>query len=284
MAEHDGAKSSMSALKMPEPPIIAAGALGGPFVIYGSTPIRNALTYAANDASLSIMQCYRASFTRGFLSGWTGGQFYAVAACPQFVCIGPVYHAYASVLGAPGAVLLTGITESLIVHGAEKKNGQLSFNMKGGSIPTSRIQNALNPVGAGLSIHIMRNVSAMIGMRLLCDPITRAYEKLLGAKSTAVTVAGDFSSNVVSACISMPLHQLWNKTISTPEMWEASPAERLRMMRRYLSEQYLVTTASGGSRISTVILRDAFLRSAYIASIYTVFVNIERAFVRHWPF
>lgn len=274
----------LSHFKMPEPPIIAAGAMGGPFCIYASTPIRNALTYAASDASLSILGCYRESFTGGFLRGWTGGHFYAIAACPQFVCLGPMYHAYASICGAAGGVFLAGLTESLIVHGAEKKNAQLSVNMKGGRIPVNLIQNPFMPFGSGFGIHLTRNVSAMIGMRVLCDPITAFYERIFNEKSAKMTLLGDFSANVVSACISMPLHQTWNYTVSTPELWDKSQAERLGMMKQYLRKQYLTTTASGTTRVSSVILRDAFLRSAYIATIYTAFVNIERAFVKHWPF
>lgn len=273
----------LSHFKMPEPPIIAAGALGGPFCIYASTPVRNALTFAANDASLTILQCYKESFAGGFLRGWTGGHFYAVAACPQFVCLGPMYHAYASMAGPAGGVLLAGISESLIVHGAEKKNAQLSVNQKGGRIPANRIQGML-PFGAGLGIHVTRNVSAMVGIRILYDPITRFYEKIFNEKSAKMTLLGDFSANVVSACISMPLHQLWNYTVSTPELWDKPQGERIGMMKDYLRRQYLTTTESGATRVSSVILRDAFLRSAYIATIYTAFVNIERAFVKHWPF
>merc|ERR1712023_379165 len=135
----------------------------------------------------------------------------------------------------------------------------MSVNMKGGKIPAARIQNAFMPFGAGFGIHITRNVSAMIGMRVLCDPITRFYEKMLNEKSQKVTVLGDFSANVVSACISMPLHQLWNYTISTPDMWDKPRGEQLGMMKQYLRKLYL--TESGG--ISSVIPRDAFLRSAY---------------------
>merc|ERR1719469_791847 len=124
----------------------------------------------------------------------------------------------------------------------------------------------------------------MIGMRVLSGPITNFYEKVLNEKSTKVTLLGDFSANVVSACISMPLHQTWNYTVSTPVLWDVSTVEKLGMMKQYLRSQYLVTTESGASRLSSVILRDAFLRSAYIATIYTAFVNIERAFVKHWPF
>jgi len=123
----------------------------------------------------------------------------------------------------------------------------------------------------------------MIGMRVLCDPITRGYEKIAGGKSNTVTFCGDFSANIVSACISMPIHQLWNYTVSTPEMWDKPMGERVKMSLSYLRNQYLTTSASGSTTISSVILRDAFLRSAYIATIYTTFVNLERAAVKYWP-
>jgi len=277
------AKSPLDHFKMPDTPLIVAGAAGGPFCIYLSTPMRNALTTASKNSSLSFVGCYKESFTSGFLRGWVGGEYYAIAACPQFVCLGPIYHAYSSMFGAVGGIALAGITESAIVHGAEKKNAQLSINMKGGNIPVNRIQSAFHPFGNGLNIHITRNVLAMVGMRVLCDPITNVYATILGKKAGAATLLGDFSCNVVSACISMPFHQLWNYTVSTPAMWDQPRGDQLTMMRDYLKNQYLITSASGGTRLSPVIARDLMLRSAYIATIYTMFMNIERACVKFWP-
>jgi len=92
--------------------------------------------------------------------------------------------------GASGGVALAGITESLIVHGAEKKNAQMSINLKGGRIPANRIQNPFNPFGAGFGIHVTRNISAMIGMRVLCTPITESYEKIMGKKEMRILMVG----------------------------------------------------------------------------------------------
>ena len=39
----------MASFKVPDTPLIAAGAVGGPFVMYATTPARNALTLASKD-------------------------------------------------------------------------------------------------------------------------------------------------------------------------------------------------------------------------------------------
>lgn len=275
----------MEHFEIPSNPIIAAGTFGGPFVIGMSTPMRNALTIAASNTQLSFAGCYRDVFSKGLVRGWTGGFYFSFAAAPQFVAVGPLYHAVASVLGPTGGVAVAALAESLIVHGPEKRNAQMSFNLKamersfmGGSIPAHRLQNPLNPLGAGFSIHATRNFVSIFGMRVLCDPITRLYENLAGKSQTA-TVAGDFSANIASACITMPIHQTWNFFVSNHEMWEKPPSEKIQMVKEYLRKQYL--KPSGG--ISPVVFRDAGLRCSYISLSLTAYVNIERTFVAYWP-
>lgn len=280
----DEQKGLFAGFQLPKPPVIFAGGLGGPAVFYTVTPARNALTFAAQDTSATIASCYRQVFARGLLGGWTGGVYPAIAACPQFLCLGPVYHAYASFAGKWGGMVLTGITESVIAYGAEAKNAQLATIAKGGNIPASRVQNPFIPFGPGIVSHISRNVLAMIGMRVLCEPITHSLEKVTGTKSPAVSLAGDFASNIAAASITFPIHQLFNYTVVTPEMWDKPRAERLGMVRDFLSKTYLVTTASGGKRLSPVLLRDFALRSMYVATAYTMYINFERACVKHWPF
>merc|ERR1719326_1661507 len=98
------------------------------------------------------------AFANGFTRSFTGGFCNSVAACPQFVCLGPMYHLYASMFGSQGAVALASLTESLIAHGPEKRNAQLAINTKCRTIPVHRIQNPFMPFGHGFGIHFTRNV------------------------------------------------------------------------------------------------------------------------------
>ena len=53
---------------LPDPPLLAAGALGGPFVIASLTPLRNAMSNAAQDQQSSFAQLYRRTFGAPTLS------------------------------------------------------------------------------------------------------------------------------------------------------------------------------------------------------------------------
>merc|ERR1719313_3165936 len=184
----------------------------------------------------------------------------------------------------PGPMVLTGAVESGIAYGAETKNAQLATIAKGGKIPMERVQNPMIPYGPGVSLHISRNGFAMIGMRLLCDPITNSLEKVTGQKNSGVTLAGDFLSNIAAAGLTFPIHQLFNYTVSTPEMWDKPQAEKLQMAKEYLKKQYLVEKPGGGQQLSPILLRDFGLRSLYIAGAYTMYINFERACIANWPF
>jgi hypothetical protein len=273
----------LEGFEAPKPPVVFAGALGGPFVFYTVTPARNALTLAAQDTSLSIPGCYAQVFKNGLAGGWTGGMYPAIAACPQFLCLGPVYHAFASITGKWGGMVCTGIVETGIAYGAETKNAQLATIAKGVKIPEARIQNPMIPYGPGISLHISRNVLAMVGMRILCEPITTGFETVTGQKNAAVALAGDFVSNICAAGLTFPIHQLFNYTVSTPEMWDKPQGEQLQMMKDYLKNQYLVDNGAGGKKLSPILLRDFGLRSLYIAGAYTMYINIERTAVAMWP-
>jgi len=71
-------KEGESMFKLPEPPLLAAGALGGPFCMFTVTPARNALTLGAQDASLSLGQVYKQVFASGAAGGWRGGIYPAM--------------------------------------------------------------------------------------------------------------------------------------------------------------------------------------------------------------
>ncbi len=114
-------------MKLPDPPLIAAGALGGPIVLYGVTPMRNALTLAAADQKSTFFQIFRRVFASGISSGWAGGLHMMPPAVPQFCVLGPLFHVYRDALGgsANAAVLATAATESAIAYGVETRNCQM---------------------------------------------------------------------------------------------------------------------------------------------------------------
>jgi len=168
---------SMSGFKLPETPVIVAGTIGGPMVMFTVTPFRNGLTLGSTNIKAGAMELYGQVFARGLASGWTGGIYPAIAACPQFLCIGPAYHLFASFSGVAGGVVLTGCAETAIVYGAESCNAQMAKNAKTpGAI--QNIHPSWKPWGPGVGIHAFRNIVATAGLRMFSTPCTQLVESL----------------------------------------------------------------------------------------------------------
>jgi len=242
------------------------------------TPARNALTLGATNSSAGAVELYRQVFRGG---AWTGGIYPAMAACPQFLTLGPAYHFFHSFAGTVGAVVLTGAAETAIIYGAETCNAQMATNAKvPGSFPN--VHPSWKPFGTGVSLNFARNVLAVGGLRLFCKPCTWAVEKLSGTSSGVTALAGDFGGNICGACVTAPVHQLYGFTVTTPELATMSSAEKVVRMKAFLRDQY-TETVNGKVRLSSVVPRDLFMRTAYIATAYTLYSTLEKTLVKNWP-
>ena len=167
-------------IKVPDPPYIAAGALGGPFVVYLVTPLRNALTLGALDKAASVTSLYGQVFRHGIGEAFAGGMPMARAAVPGFLVLGPAFHMYKDSLGGSNvaAVGLTAVSESLIFYGAESNNAQVAYNQKNKTTPITKLHNPLNPIGGGFGLHVTRNVLAMSGLRVFSAPCGEILQKV----------------------------------------------------------------------------------------------------------
>lgn len=266
---------------IPETPIIVAGAFGGPAVMFSVTPFRNGLTLGSTNVGASARNLYGQVFARGFAGGWVGGIYPAIAACPQFLCLGPAYHFYASFSGVAGGVVLTSVTETAIVYGAETCNAQMAANSKSPGKFASP-HPTWKPWGAGVGIHAFRNIIATAGLRMFCTPCTYLIESASGKSNALTQLGGDFSGNVCAACLSAPVHQLYGFTVTTPELRDLAGAEKRARMIQFLKDQYL-ETKDGRTRLTKTVPRDLFMRSMYVAVAYTMYSSLERALVKNWP-
>jgi len=265
---------------MPDTPVIIAGGLGGPLVMMTVTPMRNGLTLGSTNPSAGAFQLYRQVFSRGLAGGWTGGIYPAIAACPQFLCLGPAYHFYASFSGVAGGVVLASATETAIVYGPETCNAQMAANQaKPGTFAS--VHPSWKPFGPGVGIHIFRNIVATAGLRMFCSPCTWMIEKATGTSNSLTTLGGDFLGNVGGACLTAPIHQLYNYTVTTPELGNLPSSEVSQRYVKFLKDQYLVES-NGVTRLSSVVPRDLFMRSMYVAVAYTMYSTIERSLVKFW--
>merc|ERR1712186_171912 len=113
------------------------------------------------------------------------------------------------------------------------------------------------------------------------EPIANSISKAAGgSKSPVVTVASDLTANCCAAGITMPMHMLYQYVATAgPELWDKPQSEQISEMRRWLNQQYFP-----GGRFSPAIVRDLVLRAGYIATAYTMYMQIERAAIKHWPF
>jgi hypothetical protein len=244
------------------------------------TPMRNGLTLGAT-SPLPAGTLYKQVFSRGLAGGWTGGIYPAMAACPQFLCLGPAYHLFASFGGVTGGVMMASILETGIVYGAETANAQMAKNS---SVPGSfkNVHPSWKPFGPGVGWHILRNVVATAGLRMFCGPCTWAVESATGKKNGLTQLGGDFLGNVGGACLTAPIHQLYGFSVTTPEMATLSMSEKQARCKQFLKEQYLVTEG-GKTSLSKLVPRDLFMRSMYVAVAYTMFSTIERTLISIWP-
>lgn len=252
----------MVELKLPETSVFAAGIGGFPVVMMMVTPLRNALTLAANNASLSTMQCYGRVFATAPLRG---GIQMAMGSIPASVALGPAYHMFNDLSGGntPVACMLSGICESAILFAPETRNAQLSMRGK-----TSQ---GLLPWGPGIGYHVSRNILAMSGLRVLGQPIYEMCQpRFPTVNPDSLRIGTDMICNIIVSALSTPLHMAYS--------WKATNLEDTKGLLEILRHQWMKN-----GRLRPTVGRDIFLRVAYNATIFTLYGAVERTVVACWP-
>jgi len=266
---------------LPQPPLLLAGGFGGPLIIGAFTPLRNACTLAAQDATCSARQIMGRVFGMGIRSGWTGAWSPAAAATLQFTMLGPGYHLYLNLFGSPNYAVMAGaLTETLITYGSSTRNAQLMHNQAAAGHDRVLVR-ALMPTGPGFTALLLRNSVAMAGIRVISDPLARTLQWMVGtdtkgAISPSVKTGGDFLASVLCGALSMPFNQIYNMQVTSTACLDATPMKRVTLALHFLRSQYLVTTASGSLRVRHTVMRDVLLRSSYIGCAYCSYGCIER--------
>lgn len=205
--------------------------------------------------------------------------------------LGPLYHFCWNFVGTAPAVAAVSTLETLVIYGSETKNAQLAYNLQQQTLPkdkqkliTRMHENPMKPFGPGVSWNLARNFIATSGLRIINEPFVAAFhganKNLLGGSVSEGTVNffGDMFANITAACLSMPFHQLFAYTVTSPQLWEQSNGEYFQSCKGYLNRQYFPN-----GKLSSVVVRDLALRSIYMAGAYTLFSTIERNFVKFWP-
>eukprot|EP00966_Prymnesium_polylepis_P163697 3784128-Prymnesium_polylepis.1 len=270
--------------RLPPPPLLAAGALGGPFVISSLTPLRNAMSNASQDQRSTLPQLYQRAMgspTLGIAQrlrvGYTGALVSAGPACPQWCIIGPAFHVFHAYLPTPLALLGTAMLETFITFGSQTRNAQMAYNVQEpkAAVPLSNI---VRPWGPGAPFYVLRNFCGMAGIRWISPPIQQVLEPVV--PSGPREVVSDMSASMLTCVVSAPLNACWSYIVTTPSTWSMLSVERTQQLAPFLRRQYLDET---GSRLSRVAMRDFAVRCVYIACCFSMFSGIERLAVRYWP-
>lgn len=280
-------------LSFPETPLVLAGALGGPFCIFVLTPLRNALTLASQDIESSAWKLYESTFQGGFTSGWTGGLAPVLPSCPQFCVMGPLFHFLKAATGSVVlAVLLSATAETTISYGSQTLNAQLAFNqeqLNAGTGLEVGLWNPLVPFGPGSTTHVIRNIVALSGIRIFSSPCQELLSKAARAcgigelPDGARHFFGDLIASIGAAMLSAPLNQLYNFAVTSEAYLGGDFTTRIEELLGFLARSYLVRSPEGDIvGLSPTLARDLFMRCAYVATLFTLFANIERAAVMLW--
>merc|ERR1712100_424978 len=96
-------------------------------------------------------------------------------------------------------------------------NAQIAANQSSPGL-IKQVQPAWKPWGPGVGIHVFRNFLATAGLRMFCMPCETVIEKATGRSNEGTKIAGSFAGNVISACMTAPVHQLYAFVATTPEM------------------------------------------------------------------
>jgi len=278
-------------LVFPETPLILAGAVGGPILMFLLTPLRNALTLASHDSSSSAFELYRSAFEAG---GWTGGLAPMVMSCPQFCVMGPLYHFLKDTYGiAFVAVVAVAAAETFLTYGAQSLNNQLAYNQEqmisGGAVLQVPLAMPLIPYGPAVSLHFCRNLVTMWGLRMFAEPCEACLRQLVWAcglkrvHADVLCILGVFLATACSACISGPLHQAYAFAVTSEAYFFGGPLARASEIMSFYERAYLLHNAEGNViGLSNILLRDLTMRAAYAATLSSIFVAIERITVLAW--
>jgi hypothetical protein len=255
--------------------LFLASGIGGPACISFYTPLRNAVVLGARDPLSNPVALYRKVFETGIRGGYMGAGWATVFSAPQFLALGPIYHLATEQAGPTAGMFCAAITETVITYGAQTRNAQLAYNLTVEPAKQIPLQNPLNFVGAGAPAHIIRNLTAMSGIRVLNGPCSSLVEGTTAAlnvdmKPETTKVVSDFMGSILAAAVSMPFNQLFNFLV-TAQPGEASAAA----CARFLQDQYFQRGENGRLKLRRTMMRDVSMRCAYVAPVLSSYSFIE---------
>lgn len=248
--------------------------LGGTAVIGLLTPLRNAMTLGAKDIESSQAGLYRQVFKDGPLQAWRGGLRPSLSAFPQFLAIGPVSLFAGEYFNSPTIGLLTGaIAESLFTFPAQRSNAQIQYNASISASQHLPHQPMHHLVSPGFTCHVLRNVFATTGIRLIAPYTHHLVQRIPGSQllnEEGTSFVSDLIASVPSATLSMPCNQIFSWSACTPKLMELSLLDKAKLQAAYIIKTY----ADQGAL--KLLWRDMFLRINYLSMVLAMYRAVER--------
>mmetsp|Transcript_97009 Transcript_97009/g.182424 ORF Transcript_97009/g.182424 Transcript_97009/m.182424 type:complete len:300 (-) Transcript_97009:131-1030(-) len=255
----------------------SAGAFGGPLVVGLLTPQRNAMTLAAKNVEMTYFGLYRTVFKDGLLLGFRGGSRPMLSAVPQFTALGPIYLWAERRTQSPACgIAFAALAESFCTYSAQRSNAQILFNAsRTNATERVEVQPMTRLTGPGFTCHVLRNVFAMAGIRLISPYSREVVKKVPGASrlsSESTHVAADLASSIIASTLSMPFNHMFSWASCTPELQRMSYTERAKAMSNFMISNY----QQQGWRLFG---RDLSVRISYTGLLFTIYAAVERSFV-----
>jgi hypothetical protein len=250
---------------------LVASSFGGPLVVGLLTPQRNAMTLAAKDVTSSYIGLYKKVFQDGLLNSFRGGGKPTLSACPQFTAIGPVYlgverYSQSALMG----MVVASTFESLLTFSAQRTNAKIQFNAFRTSAQRLALDSGLT--GPGFTCHVLRNLFAMGGIRLMSPYTHQFVQNMPGSShlsSKSSLLLSDFISSTFAATLSMPFNHVFSWSSCTPELNAMSYTCRAKAQANFIITNY----KEQGWRL---LRRDLSIRISYTAVLFTLYRAIER--------
>mmetsp|Transcript_109592 Transcript_109592/g.349601 ORF Transcript_109592/g.349601 Transcript_109592/m.349601 type:complete len:302 (+) Transcript_109592:85-990(+) len=292
---------------LPDRPQLISGALGGPFVIYACTPLRNALTLGSQDRFSGARLLLRKVFRGGPAAGWTGGGAPAVVACPQFLALGPIYHTLNKglrqamgvqdsghrLLPAGIASMGAALCETCLTFGSQSRNAQMAYNnsfvayssVAEGERTMVPLNKPTQMWGVGAAPMLLRNALSAGSVRVM-SPWLQERLALPSFGLAGKAVFCDVCCSVSVCTLTAPAHQLFNFMATTPHARSLPSKERWLLARDFVYKQYFqqlprkspFDAPTYSWRVTGIAARDYGMRTAYVTSVFTIYMSIERSF------
>eukprot|EP00425_Heterocapsa_triquetra_P013847 CAMPEP_0195126150 /NCGR_PEP_ID=MMETSP0448-20130528/134348_1 /TAXON_ID=66468 /ORGANISM="Heterocapsa triquestra, Strain CCMP 448" /LENGTH=152 /DNA_ID=CAMNT_0040163827 /DNA_START=20 /DNA_END=475 /DNA_ORIENTATION=+ len=140
------------------------------------------------------------------------------------------------------------MAETLISFASQTLNAQMAQMELGAGLQVP-LWSPFVLLGPGVTVHVLRNIVALSGIRIFSWPCQTAIMKLVGGHrlmpAGLIILLGDFVASLGAAVLSAPLNQCHNFAVCSGDYYHGSPMERVSILLNFMGNNYLAHDADG---------------------------------------